>query len=127
MMNQEQLQGNWQQLKGQFKKKWGKLTDDDLLESEGKREKLIGKMTERYGLKKEKAAKKLDKYLNRFDGTGNEMKTLANKVSDLAENMNVKAHDVIDNCQHYAKDHPLTVLGSAALAGAVLGLLGTRK
>ncbi len=126
-MNQQQLQGNWQQFKGHVKKKWGKLTDDDLLQSEGEREKLIGKITERYGIKKEKAAKKLDDYLERFNSQGYEMKSLVNRVSDMAENMNIKAHDMTAQCQTYTKENPLKMVGMAALTGAALGILMSRK
>lgn len=127
MMNQEQLQGNWQQLKGKFQKKWGKLTDNDLLESQGDSEILIGKLTERYGISKEKAAEKVNKFLNRFDGSGNEIKSFANKASDIAETVNVKAHNMAEQYEHYAKDHPLRVVGMAALAGALIGMIFARK
>ena len=40
-MNAEILKGQWNEIKGDIKAKWGKLTDDDLTEIEGKEEKLI--------------------------------------------------------------------------------------
>ena len=48
-MNREQIEGKWEQLKGLAKEKWGKLTDNDLMEIRGKSEKLKGKLRERYG------------------------------------------------------------------------------
>lgn len=48
-MNKEQLKGQWSQLKGEVKKKWGQLTDDDLTEVQGDYDKLVGKIQERYG------------------------------------------------------------------------------
>ncbi|WP_302788888.1 CsbD family protein, partial [Escherichia coli] len=54
-MNKDQADGNWKQLKGKVKEKWGKLTDDDLTVIEGKREQLVGKIQERYGYQKEAA------------------------------------------------------------------------
>ena len=56
-MNTERAAGNWKQLKGKIKEKWGKLTDDDLRVIEGKQDQLAGKLEERYGLAKEKAQK----------------------------------------------------------------------
>ena len=41
-MNKEQFKGSWQQFKGEVKKKWGQLTDNDLLEAEGDYDKFIG-------------------------------------------------------------------------------------
>jgi uncharacterized protein YjbJ (UPF0337 family) len=59
-MNSDQLEGKWKQLKGAVKEKWGKLTDDDLEQIAGKREKLIGKLQERYGITKEEAEKQAE-------------------------------------------------------------------
>jgi uncharacterized protein YjbJ (UPF0337 family) len=55
LMNWDQAQGKWTQLKGSVKEKWGKLTDDDLKVIDGKRDRLIGKIQERYGVTKENA------------------------------------------------------------------------
>jgi uncharacterized protein YjbJ (UPF0337 family) len=59
-MNRDQVQGNWKQLKGKAKEKWGKLTDDDLDVINGKRDQLVGKLQERYGFTKELAQKAAD-------------------------------------------------------------------
>ena len=58
-MNSDQLQGKWKQLKGSVKKKWGKLTDDDLEVIAGNNEQLQGKIQERYGITKEEAARQI--------------------------------------------------------------------
>ncbi len=57
-MNTDQLKGDWKQLAGKVKAKWGKLTDDDLKMIEGKREELSGRIQERYGCAKETRQKK---------------------------------------------------------------------
>lgn len=44
-----QVEGNWTQFKGTMKQKWGDLTDDDLREMEGRRDRIVGKIQERYG------------------------------------------------------------------------------
>jgi uncharacterized protein YjbJ (UPF0337 family) len=59
-MNWEQVEGNWTQLKGKVKEKWGNLTDDDLTAAAGRRDILAGKLQERYGMAKEQAEKELD-------------------------------------------------------------------
>jgi uncharacterized protein YjbJ (UPF0337 family) len=51
----EMIKGNWSQTKGAVKEQWGKLTDDDLLEIEGRRDQLIGKIQARYGITREEA------------------------------------------------------------------------
>ena len=61
-MNMDQLKGDWKQLQGKVKTKWGKLTDDDMTVIEGKRDELAGKIQERYGMAKEAAQKELDDF-----------------------------------------------------------------
>lgn len=59
-LNWDTVRGNWKQVKGEVKRKWGKLTDDDMLQLEGNREKLVGKIQERYGLTKEAAERQVE-------------------------------------------------------------------
>jgi uncharacterized protein YjbJ (UPF0337 family) len=58
-MNWDQIEGNWKQVKGVVKKKWGKLTDDDVDVIAGKRDILLGKIQERHGIAREEAEKEL--------------------------------------------------------------------
>ncbi len=51
----EKFKGSWNQTKGAVKEQWGKLTDDDLLEIEGRRDQLVGKIQTRYGITREQA------------------------------------------------------------------------
>jgi uncharacterized protein YjbJ (UPF0337 family) len=62
-MNRDRLEGNWKQLKGALKEKWGKLTDNELDQIAGKRDQLLGKLQEKYGLAKEKAEHQLEELL----------------------------------------------------------------
>ncbi|HEX2675731.1 MAG TPA: CsbD family protein [Polyangiales bacterium] len=63
-MNWTQVEGKWTQLKGRFQSKWSKLTDDDLTNLQGKKDQILGKIVERYGLAKEDAEKQLDKWID---------------------------------------------------------------
>jgi uncharacterized protein YjbJ (UPF0337 family) len=51
----EKFKGSWQQTKGTVKEQWGKLTDDDLMQVQGRREVLVGKIQTRYGISHEQA------------------------------------------------------------------------
>jgi len=65
-MNRDQWQGKWKQLTGQVKKQWGQLTDDDLNQIDGDRERLEGKIQERYGIAREEARKQIDDFESRI-------------------------------------------------------------
>lgn len=58
-MNWDQIEGKWKQVSGAVKKKWGKLTDDELDEIDGDRQILVGKLQEKYGVAKEEAEKQI--------------------------------------------------------------------
>jgi uncharacterized protein YjbJ (UPF0337 family) len=61
-MNWKQIGGKWNQVKGSVKKKWGKLTDDDLQVIAGERDRLVGKIQERYGITKELAEEQVSQW-----------------------------------------------------------------
>lgn len=61
-MNNDRIKGNWKQLTGKIKAKWGELTDDDLQEAEGNRDYLVGKVQERYGIAKDAAQDQVDEF-----------------------------------------------------------------
>jgi uncharacterized protein YjbJ (UPF0337 family) len=61
-MNRDIAAGNWKELKGKVKEQWGKLTDDDLMRIEGKRDQLLGKIQERYGLARDEAERQLSNW-----------------------------------------------------------------
>lgn len=64
-MNRDQMEGNWKQLKGKVRAKWGDLTDDDIASVEGRREQLVGRIQERYGNTKAEAEKAVDEWLSK--------------------------------------------------------------
>lgn len=66
-MNKDQFEGQWNQIKGKIKEKWGKLTDDDLTRINGKHEQLYGRLQERYGYSREQA----EREFNSFNCSGN--------------------------------------------------------
>ena len=63
-MDWDRVEGNWKQMKGKVKEKWGNLTDDDLDKIGGRREQLEGVLQERYGIAKDQARKDVDAWFN---------------------------------------------------------------
>ena len=63
-MNEDIFKGKWKELKGSVKEKWGNLTDDEVTEVEGKTEKLVGILQEKYGYSKDKAQEEYNKFMD---------------------------------------------------------------
>jgi uncharacterized protein YjbJ (UPF0337 family) len=61
-MNWDQIEGQWKQFTGSARERWGKLTDDDWQKVTGKKENLVGRIQERYGIAKEEAEKQADEW-----------------------------------------------------------------
>jgi len=62
----DQIEGNWRQFKGKVKETWGNLTDDEIDQIAGKRDILLGKIQERYGMQKDEAERRLRDFENRI-------------------------------------------------------------
>ena len=65
-MDWNRVEGNWKQLKGKIREKWGNLTDDDLDRINGKREQFEGKIQERYGVASDAVRKDVDDWLKKM-------------------------------------------------------------
>lgn len=63
-MNQDILKGKWNQVVGEIKAQWGDLTDDELTEIDGNRQKLMGKLQEKYGYTRDEAERQVDRFFN---------------------------------------------------------------
>jgi uncharacterized protein YjbJ (UPF0337 family) len=68
-MNWDQVAGKWKQVRGSVRQQWGKLTDDDLEQIAGNRDKFVGVLQERYGIAKDEAQRQADDWLKSFRET----------------------------------------------------------
>jgi uncharacterized protein YjbJ (UPF0337 family) len=59
-MNQDQMQGKFEQIRGKIKETWGRLTEDDITLANGQMEQFLGKVQQAYGLTKEAAQQRYD-------------------------------------------------------------------
>jgi len=66
-MNTDILQGMWKQVRGDIKTQWGKLTDDELDQVAGQRDKLLGLIQQKYGENREAAEAALNKLLTKIE------------------------------------------------------------
>jgi uncharacterized protein YjbJ (UPF0337 family) len=62
-MNEETLKGQWNQLKGRVREKWGMLTNDDLNVIQGQTEQLVGLIQQRYGIARDEAERQVKDWI----------------------------------------------------------------
>jgi uncharacterized protein YjbJ (UPF0337 family) len=65
-MNWDTVGGQWKQAKGKVREQWGKLTDDDMDVIAGKRDQLIGRIQERYGITRDEAERQVREFSDRY-------------------------------------------------------------
>jgi uncharacterized protein YjbJ (UPF0337 family) len=82
MVNTQVLQGQWNEVRGQLKKKWGQLTDDDLRFNNGNIDQLVGKIQHKTGEAREAIEKYLDELVSQG---GSALSQGAAAVSQAAE------------------------------------------
>jgi uncharacterized protein YjbJ (UPF0337 family) len=73
-MNWDRIEGNWKQAKGKVKEQWGELTDDYLNKIAGKRDQLVGKIQESYGIGKEDAERQVKDWEARNEALFNDVR-----------------------------------------------------
>lgn len=62
MMNWDEIEKDWKQMKAAVKEHWGKLTDQDLTAARGKAEAFAARLQERYGITREEAARQMEEF-----------------------------------------------------------------
>lgn len=63
-MNWDIVKGNWEQMTGKIRQKWGELTDDEITQMKGQRDQVVGKIREKYGKTKDEAEKEVDEFFS---------------------------------------------------------------
>ena len=61
-MNTNQIKGDWKQMKGKVRERWGKLTNDDLDVIAGQRDQLVGLLQKRYGQAEEEIKRQVETF-----------------------------------------------------------------
>jgi uncharacterized protein YjbJ (UPF0337 family) len=65
-MNWDTMKGDWKQIKGKAREKWGEFTDDELDQVKGRREQFEGLLQKKFGMAKDEAKKQVDDFETSF-------------------------------------------------------------
>jgi len=93
MINQQTLRGNWNEIKGKLRSKWGSLTDDDLTVFNGNVEQLLGTIQRKTG----EARESIEQFFEQFGANG------ASAVSRAGETVRTYAQQAVDTVQETSK------------------------
>lgn len=95
-MNWTTIQGNWNETKGTIKSKWGRLTDDDLMQVQGNRDRLVGVIQQKYGIAREKVEEQLNEFLSNGDGWLTRAKEGAQEVVEKGREYVEKGREFVE-------------------------------
>jgi uncharacterized protein YjbJ (UPF0337 family) len=131
MVNTQVLQGQWNQIRGQVKKKWGQLTDDDLKFANGNLDQLVGKIQNKTGEAREAIENFLDELTSQGSSAisqaaesarhyagyaGDQMREGYNRISDQLGRQYEASQDLI-------RENPARTVATAFGVGVLLGVV----
>jgi uncharacterized protein YjbJ (UPF0337 family) len=131
MSTQEKLMGNWNQLKGKVKQRWGQLTDDELTHVEGNFDQLVGLVQQKTGETRQNIERTLNEFSDQAGGAFTQASEMAREYVDQAgEKLRGAADQIRERTQGYAEDaqamvrnRPAESVAVAFGAGLIVGLL----
>lgn len=130
-MNQQTLEGNWNEIKGKIRTHWGQLSDDDLSQFHGEVDKLVGTIQRKTGEGREA----IEKYLNELSGSAastfgqaaENVRQYSNRASETVQNTARQAADQVRagyaEAEHYVRERPRESLAVCFGVGLVAGVL----
>jgi len=131
MMNQQQLAGNWNEVKGAVKQRWGQLTDQDLTAAEGSVERLIGLIQRKTGETRNKIEQFLDEIGSEGSSMAQQVASTAREYAEAAGEQVNQAYDQVAErvqqgyqaAEERVRDNPLQSLAVAFAAGVLTGVI----
>lgn len=139
-MNEQTIQGNWNQLKGKIQRQWGQLTEDELDEFEGNLDRLVGMIQEKTGQAREMIEDRIASFTGESVGTlesvGDSVSAFAGQATEYAQyaasavqetacHARETLRDTYHEAEQRVKQHPLEAIALTFAAGLVCGIGAT--
>ena len=135
MISQQTLQGNWNEIKGKLRSKWGSLTDDDLAIFNGSVDQLMGTIQQKTG----EARESIEQFFEQFTSNGASAigragetvragaEQAADAVQETSEKAAASVHQGYSEVEDMVRQRPAESLavcfGAGVITGVVVGLL----
>ena len=131
MSTQERVMGNWRQLKGKVKQKWGQLSDSELQQAEGNFDQLVGLVQRKTGETRQQIERTLNDLMEKGSGTlgqaGETARQYADQAShalrDASERARMRAMEGYEGAQEMLRRRPAESVAAAFGAGLLVGVL----
>jgi len=130
-INAQELQGQWNKLRGHVKERWGQLSDDDLQIHEGNIDQLVGRIQQKTGEKREAIERFLTDLTSRGSSTiaqaaeavGTYAHQAGGRLREHYDDLSGVARDRYDSAQDLVRHNPTQSLAAAFGVGMVAGLI----
>jgi len=139
MINQQVLEGSWNELRGKIREKWGQLTNDDLQQFDGNIDQLVGKIQRKTGEAREKIINFLEGLTEEggsaIAAAGEKVRSYARQTSETLgrtyEGVSERVRQGASAAGEMVQQHPARSVGMAfgagLLVGVVVGLLARSR
>jgi len=108
MITRDELKGRWNEIRGRIKEKWGQLTDDELTQTEGNTDQLIGLIQRKTGEGREQITRFFDSLTGQAAEKGNDMahqaEEMMNQAGEAAQRYAQDAQRYVQDAQKYVQD-----------------------
>jgi len=135
MINQQTLQGNWNEIKGKLRSKWGALTDDDLMVFNGNVEQLLGTIQRKTGEARESIEQFFEQFSSNgaaaFSRAGESVRAYAQQAAETVQETSKQAAasvregyaEVEDMVRQRPAESLAVCFGAGVITGVVVGLV----
>ena len=131
MVNQQTLQGNWNEIRGRLRERWGQITEDDLREFNGDVDQLVGLIQRKTGESREQVEAQLASISERTSRAaawaGESMDEYSRQAAEMYNQMAGNLQAGYADAEELVRRHPAesvaVAFGAGLVAGVIIGLV----